>query len=1391
VNLAVADRTDEQNVPKIHATSDGGCYVSWFDNCAGGYDVYLQRLDPAGAELWPHNGVLIADRSFGFTQHYGLDVDADDNALLAFRDDRFGGEQVTAVKISPDGELLWGANGVQLSAVGEVVQSPKIAATTDGCAVVGWTVDHGEQTDVHFQRLDGSGVAQWDPELIMAPATGSYGRITLDASDAGAVIAAWIKEGPMYWDPRHLHAQKISPTGDTLWGSTPLVVFDDGSVQYGCFPEFTPDGSGGAAFGWGRVDPSYDCYAQHVLADGTESFGHNGASASNLSTQKHVEPSVSFDPATSATFLFWIETNETQTEFGVYGQKFSADGIRRWGMAGQTLVPLGENPVGEIRNLQYADGAMVLWKETVQLGIDHLVATRIDGDGNFVWVPPLVTVSSAESNKQAPWVTPGTQQDALLVWMDDRNDFSDVYGQNILDDGSLGGGEIRIVFLDPPTDPPPEMLCGCQMMPFFEDPRPVYEDVESVPSPCESGGDILFSVPMNHRVVPESWMTWSHGYMGDVYCSNFSNEVTLMLPPGSCGFYFYVQPAEWLLAEFQVTVNETVSSEPFSVEGEGGATFVGVCGTGLETIRIVNTDGMAGGFAIGEFGICCSCGPVYGACCDPQTGICTDNVEVSDCPPPLQFWVNTPCEEIYPPCGNPGACCDPYTGECEDGVMEVNCPDGFRFEPGLACADLEPECGTPGCCCLDDGGTVSVEFEAVCESLGGRFLPGVLGAECVVEAFDPPCGEWECAGILYAPSQDDNLAWRMELSSLCGCPVDYWDARAGTPSAAFLRDYCCVFTWVDYPYADNEAMGDALADYVDLGGKVILGQWTYHSTQGNYLAGRIMTPTYCPVTVSDYASGMYAGDGTDCVWCNVWMLDSPYVDRCTLVDGAESDGTLTDGYLAAAWRADRRVYYSPGNTGPNYMPGDTAKLIANMCACDGPDAYGACCEPYTGDCVDNVACADCSPESSFFVNQTCGELDPPCGNPGCCCDEETGLTSSEYEAHCQGRFLPGVTGEDCYAEAFEPPCGQYESCQHSLTMWDDYNDGWNGGFIDVFVDGALVLAGVTLPDGGGPETIMFDAATGQQISTVWTSGGWDREPSYCIYDGLGYELGCDGAGGATPTGITVTAACEEAVCGDGICAESEDCCTCPEDCGAYDCLTQLPDQFNGVFSDLHCAACEEGRQVAAENFVICDGDQRDIDVVRFWGAYAPENSSTDPDAFTLIIRGDGGHELPGPVIAQYGPMPATTKELTGVSLFGLDEYEYTIDLDPDLGLEGGTYWVEIYNNTTESPDSWMWETGGADDCAGLYSGVWSFELPEVWTPLYPPTDLAVDIQCAGFCFGDLDGDDDVDLADLAQLLAHYGQTGEVTYEDGDLDGDFDIDLADLAALLAVYGTTCP
>jgi hypothetical protein len=90
--------------------------------------------------------------------------------------------------------------------------------------------------------------------------------------------------------------------------------------------------------------------------------------------------------------------------------------------------------------------------------------------------------------------------------------------------------------------------------------------------------------------------------------------------------------------------------------------------------------------------------------------------------------------------------------------------------------------------------------------------------------------------------------------------VDRFDAANGTPSLAELQSYDVVLTWSFDPYADPTALGNVLADYVEVGGKVINLDYSLINYSGYYLAGRFLEGNY----VAMWESSGYS-DGTLCL----------------------------------------------------------------------------------------------------------------------------------------------------------------------------------------------------------------------------------------------------------------------------------------------------------------------------------------------------------------------------------------------------------------------------------------------------------------------------------------------------------------------------------------------
>ncbi len=196
------------------------------------------------------------------------------------------------------------------------------------------------------------------------------------------------------------------------------------------------DGAGGAVFGWYQVSP-LQSLAQHILADGTEAFPHNGVPGSTNTAHDQVNPSVSYDPATGSTYLFWNEILEGPlTNEGISGQKFNSTGARQWGDNGLTVQPLTSAAVINVASVFTAAGPLVVWSSEPAFAQSSIYGAKVDPGGAII-CPPFF-VSSILSSKSRLDLRLSTAGLALAAWSDGRNDGGDIYAQDIKPDCTLG-----------------------------------------------------------------------------------------------------------------------------------------------------------------------------------------------------------------------------------------------------------------------------------------------------------------------------------------------------------------------------------------------------------------------------------------------------------------------------------------------------------------------------------------------------------------------------------------------------------------------------------------------------------------------------------------------------------------------------------------------------------------------------------------------------------------------------------------------------------------------------------------------------------------------------------------------------------------------------------------
>jgi hypothetical protein len=159
---------------------------------------------------------------------------------------------------------------------------------------------------------------------------------------------------------------------------------------------------------------------------------------------------------------------------------------------------------------------------------------------------------------------------------------------------------------------------------------------------------------------------------------------------------------------------------------------------------------------------------------------------------------------------------------------------------------------------------------------------------------------------------------------------------------------------------------------------------------------------------------------------------------------------------------------------------------------------------------------------SWLTNPSITSWNYVFGDPGVNPDSATVMTTtsstleiedlafaSQYEIYVQS---------DCGTDWEGPltinvPFPEDYGCTHTLNMIDDYGDGWNGGSIDVLINGATAISGGTVAT-GTEASIEFGAEDGDDITiTNFVPGSWASEISFNVTDGSGTVIYSSGEAG--------------------------------------------------------------------------------------------------------------------------------------------------------------------------------------------------------------------------------------------------------------------------------------
>ncbi len=421
--VATCAAAGDQITPVAVSDGSGGVISAWADYRGGATsDIYVQRLNGAGAAQWTANGVALSTA----TDNQLLPAiisNGSGGAVVTWEDYRNYGlnfRDVYAARVTSTG-VVSDPLGIVVSAAANDQVFPALSPFGTGGAMIVWQDFRTPATnaDIYATRVSGGGTVLDVVGLGICKNSAVQGYPITVADGSGGAVMVWSD----YRQVEGIYAQRINSTGGALWTGGGVIVSSTLSGPYLLAPRAWGDGAGGATVAWtSAAGADYQLYSQRIDGNGTPQWTPFEAVVSNAPFSQMNSAMI---PDGAGGFIHtWMDDRNAQDVFDIYAQRMNASGEAQWSEDGNVVCNASQDQSFPAIVSDGAGGGVIAWTDSraaANGSQDDVYALRVLASGGIA-TPVQPATPSAAFSVRPPEPNPFSHTTTIALEMGGRGD---------------------------------------------------------------------------------------------------------------------------------------------------------------------------------------------------------------------------------------------------------------------------------------------------------------------------------------------------------------------------------------------------------------------------------------------------------------------------------------------------------------------------------------------------------------------------------------------------------------------------------------------------------------------------------------------------------------------------------------------------------------------------------------------------------------------------------------------------------------------------------------------------------------------------------------------------------------------------------------------------------